>query len=147
MDKQLIEDIIESIFAAMPVMQRRMLSFVDNHISQGLTHSHFAILGMLNRTDALAVSEIGKRLWISKPQMTAMIDKLVDLQYVVRTPDIKDRRVIHISLTEEGEKFLIQARAIIKKNLAEKVSHLSLEDLELLAQSLKNITNIGSKLE
>lgn len=142
-----VDNIVENLFAAMPVIHRKLLNFLDESISHGLSHYYFAILGMLSRVDALAVSDIGKRLWISKPQMTAMIDKMVALGLVARSPSAEDRRVIHISLTARGNEFLNEAKDNIKKNVAAKVSHLSQEDLKLLAVSLKNIINIGSRLE
>jgi DNA-binding MarR family transcriptional regulator len=147
MEKSLVDSIVENLFAVMPVIHRKLLDFSDDKIGHGLSHYYYAILGMLSRTDSLAVSEIGKRLWISKPQMTAMIDKMVALGLVIRVPGVEDRRIVRISLTAAGINFLNQARDSIKKNVEKKISHISQDDLELLAVSLKNIKDIGSRLE
>ncbi|SQC01138.1 MarR family winged helix-turn-helix transcriptional regulator [Clostridium tetanomorphum] len=61
------------------------------------------VLGVLYEEESLPISEIGKKLEISKPQMTVIIDKLIKQDLVERIPDKKDRRVININLTTKGK--------------------------------------------
>jgi DNA-binding MarR family transcriptional regulator len=139
--------IVENLIAAIPVIHRKLVNFLDDNISQGLSHHHFSILGVLIKRGPLPVSEIGRRLMMSKPQMTAMIDKLFSLGLVARTSDPEDRRIINISITDQGKKVLHKAVVRIKENLEKKLVHLSQEDIELLSNALKNINIIGSKLD
>jgi len=44
------------------------------------------------------MSEIGKHLGIPKPNVTALIDKLIDEKLSERLPDKTDRRIIKIKL-------------------------------------------------
>ncbi len=43
------------------------------------------------------MSEIGRRVYISKSNMTSLIDKLVENGLAERIPDTNDRRVINIT--------------------------------------------------
>ncbi len=145
--KQISQEIIQNLLGAIPVIHRKLTAVLDDGVGQGLTHYHFAILGMLSRTESLTASEIGRRLIVSKPQMTAIIDKLVDSGLVARQPDSKDRRIINIYLTEQGKEVLDKAVRLVQKNFEKKFTQLSREDLDLLCQSLRNIRNIGVKIE
>ncbi len=147
MENNIIEEIIENIFAIHPIIHRNLINVIDESISQGFSHDHFAILGMLSRLDALPVSEIGRRISISKPQMTVMIDKLADSGLVMRKSDSADRRIIHISITESGRELLKRAREHIIANLKKKLSDLSDADIELMSRSLADIKMVGLKIK
>lgn len=49
---------------------------------------------------------------ISKSQVSQAVDFLVELEYLTRTPDVEDRRLLHLSMTGEGRKVAAQAQAI-----------------------------------
>lgn len=49
------------------------------------------------------LSELAEKLKITKPSVTAMIDKLEKLQYVERIQSDTDRRSAHVHLTPKGE--------------------------------------------
>jgi DNA-binding MarR family transcriptional regulator len=139
-----IAEIVENLFAAMPIIHRKLINSLDENL--GISHHHFAVLGMLSRSGDLAVSEIAKRLWISKPQMTAVIDKLVTLKLVARKPDEGDRRVIYITLNPAGQKVLDHGRLTMQSVISQKLVDLEPEDLETLAVALKNINKIGAMI-
>jgi DNA-binding MarR family transcriptional regulator len=142
-----LAEIVENLFTAMPVIHRKLIIILDESTGLGISHHHFAVLGMLSRQGSLPVSEIGSRLWISRPQMTAVIDKLVALGLVSRKPDEKDRRVIHIELTSSGKMVVDQGRKTLQAAIAQKLANLTTADLETLAKSLKNINEIGARIE
>lgn len=50
------------------------------------------VLGVLYEEESLPISEIGKKLEISKPQMTVIIDKLIKQDLVERIPDKKRQK-------------------------------------------------------
>lgn len=144
---QIIEEIVENLFAAIPIIHRKLINSLDEGIGLGISHHDFAILGLLSRMGALPVSEIGKRLWISKPQMTAVIDKLFALKLVDRKQDATDRRVIHISLTSTGQEVLAKGRKTLQAGITQRLADLTAQDLNTLATALKSINDIGSKIE
>ena len=67
-----------------------------------------------------AMSGLAEALRISMPNLTPLVDKLIDAQLVTRKPHAGDRRVILITLTENGTKFIKEykrrVRAILKEN-------------------------------
>jgi MarR family transcriptional regulator, organic hydroperoxide resistance regulator len=146
-DSKLIENISENLIGILPVIHRKLINILDEGIELELSHYHFAILGMLSKFNDLSVSEIGRRLLISKPQMTAILDKLVDFGLVSRSQRPEDRRIVYISLTPQGEQFLARALETLNNNMAVKLANLSEADLLSFAAALKTIKEVGAKIE
>lgn len=147
MEESQIDSIVENLIAMLPIFHRKLINVVDAGMSSGLSHYHFAILGMLSKRGALPVSEFSRQLLISKPQMTAMLDKLVERKLIARLADERDRRIVLISLTIAGRRVLNRAIENIRNSIAQKMTYLDSGDVNLFAASLKNIVEIGNKFE
>lgn len=106
----------------------------------------YAALGLLNKED-LTMSELGRRLERSKPNMTAIINGMIKGGAVRRLPDKKDRRVVRISVTRKGVRLLEERKRAVRGSIAMNLSRLSDLDLETLCDSLENINSIAAKLE
>jgi DNA-binding MarR family transcriptional regulator len=138
--------IVQNVLGVLPMIHKKLVQAVDIEAGTGLTRYHYAILGILSKSGPLPVSVVGNRLFISKPQMTAIIDRLVELKLVIREPDREDRRIINISVTDQGKTVLGDAVEKIKKDLVVKIAALSEQDRKLLSESLKNLARIGTVL-
>jgi DNA-binding MarR family transcriptional regulator len=141
-----LELAISNLFSLFPVVQKKLMNPEKFSGNCDLSHSHFQIILILNEFGILPVSEIGKKLMISRPNMTPLIDKLIKEGLVRRLPSETDRRVINIDLTDYGRKFLEEQQKIMASFLKERFSSLPDEDLIQLAASLENIKKVFLKL-
>jgi DNA-binding MarR family transcriptional regulator len=141
-----LERAVTNLFALFPLVKKKFMNPDSIGIQCDLSHSHFQILILLNEIGILPVSEIAKKLMISRPNMTPLIDKLIEEGLVKRIPSETDRRVIHIALTDEGNKFLEDHQKLMSNYLKKRFSCLSDEDLIQLAQSLENIKKVFLKI-
>lgn len=147
MKNSAVDSIVEDLFQIFPLIMKKFLKIEDECALRDISHHHMAVMGMIYQLGILPVSEIGRRLLISKPQMTHLINKLISLKMVGRLPDKADRRVINIKLTEKGKMVLEEYRDLIRKNIRRKLSCLKDDELEELSISLRRLRDIGSKLE
>ena len=93
------------------------------------------------------MSEIGRLVYISKSNMTSLIDKLVYEGLAERLPDKNDRRVINIALTDKGKNLLKDWRKHSNNEIKMNLSTLSNEDLEKLYESVKKIKDILLRMD
>lgn len=121
-------------------------SLSESDIDVNITPLHFEILMLLEEEGTLHVAEIGSRLQIAKAQMTQLVRKLVDLNFIERTLDATDRRIINISLTEPGRKILAEHKQNVMASMQEIMSNLSDRELEELSISLKKLQAILLRL-
>jgi DNA-binding MarR family transcriptional regulator len=104
------------------------------------------VLGILKKRGELPMSEIGRRVHVSKSNMTSLIDKLVEEGLVERLPDKMDRRVINIAITDKGKGLLWNWRKYSNNEIRKNLSDLSDEDLEKFYESVENIKDILNKI-
>ena len=142
-----VDVITEDLLYILPLLHRKLLKIEFEQIDVGLSRLHFIILRILSHHGPLAISEIGKRLFIPKPQMTALVDKLIQHGMVDRLPDTEDRRVINIDLTEKGKETLNECDKLIRSSIRQKLSSLSPSALQELMQTTSRLREIGAKLE
>ena len=119
---------------------------LDSIREENFSRYHLEIMSVLEREGTLYVSEIGEILQIARPQMTRLIDELIDLGMVERNMDIEDRRRINITLTDKGSTTFKKVRGIIRGSISAKLSGLKDEDLEELSVALRKIADIALKL-
>ncbi|MGB9979631.1 MarR family winged helix-turn-helix transcriptional regulator [Methanobacterium sp.] len=109
---------------------------------------YYQVLGtLINTGSSLSISEIGKMLYISKPNMTALIDKLVKDGNVNRSRSSEDRRIIKVEITEEGRNFMFHAQKSVEINIKENLSNLDSTEIQILNESLENIRKLFIKIQ
>jgi DNA-binding MarR family transcriptional regulator len=75
-----------------------------------LTISQLQYIDAIQGLGAPCISEVARRLGVTKPSTTSGINNLVRLGFVTKTPSRDDRRVIQVGLTESARR-LVAARA------------------------------------
>ena len=108
-------------------------------------HSHIKVLFYLIHHGPISISKMAKELCISKPNMTPVIDKLVEDGLVTRDYDPNDRRVILIQSTDKALDFLKEGKEYIKEDIREKLSTLDNNDINIISNSLDDLLAIINK--
>ena len=86
-------------------------------IGAGLTRPEFDVLGTLRRVDRdLTPGRLARETFSSGAAVTKRVRQLADRGLVERRPDARDRRVAHLTLTDEG-------RALIDRLLPEQLAY------------------------
>ena len=147
MKDEALNSIMVNLFYVSRLFHKKLMRIELKGENRYISRPLLAIMALLDESGLLPVSEIGKRLLIPKPQMTHFVDRLLKLGLVERLPDIKDRRIINVTLTEEGRAALAERKESIGTNIRKKLSCLQNDEVEKLSASLKILRNIGEKIE
>jgi DNA-binding MarR family transcriptional regulator len=116
----------------------------DPLFSSHLTLSQLKILLLLSRDGNVAGGELARRLGVGLATLSGMIDRLVVQDLVVRTEDLRDRRVRRIGLTRTGAELIgsiITAGAEKQRRL---LSRLSAEELRVVGQAMEMLVNVAT---
>lgn len=140
-----LDSIMDSMIHLPPVFAKKLMKADLGGIDPGLSRLHFAIMGVLSG-GTLPVSELAKTLMITKPQMTHLVEQLVKKNVIERQPDARDRRVIHLALTEKGLALRDAVQQKVEENIREVLAGLSTEELKSMAEALETLRKIGAKL-
>ena len=79
-----------------------IVSELERHGVEGIVPSHGDILACLYQNDLVTMKEISQFIHRTKPTVTVLVNKLVELGYVIREKDSSDNRITYIKLTEKG---------------------------------------------
>lgn len=88
----------------------------------------------------MRVSDISKLLQVTSPTVTQMLNQLENKHFIHRYVDRVDRRVIRVTLTEEGRKFTDETVDSIRKQLNHLVEYLGEADSLQLVLLMRKIS-------
>jgi DNA-binding MarR family transcriptional regulator len=139
-----IDKIIENLIYLHPLLSKSLTRSMRAKTS--LNPGSLYILGILSRHEILSMSEIGCKLSMQKPHVTAQIDKLIAEEMVERLFDPNDRRIINIKLTEKGKEDFKTIKQDISKDMREQIEKLDEQKLTLLSDSTQQVRDILSEI-
>jgi DNA-binding MarR family transcriptional regulator len=148
MKNNTVDNIVENLLNVLPIIEKKLLKIDSLYVNCEirLSRLHVGIMGTIYH-EQLPISGIAKKFLIPKPQMTLLINHLVDAGIVTRTPNKDDRRVTDLMLTEKGNAILKRCDKYLKNNVKKQLYHFSETEVEELALSLKKLREVGTVLE
>jgi DNA-binding MarR family transcriptional regulator len=126
----------EAQFLITVVSQRIM----DIFRRQGFSWVRYNVLRKLSEAPGkrMLMSEIGGQ-FVSPTNVTKVVDSLVDLDYLRKVQDLKDRRRIWAELTSEGEAAFDQAIDLVVENTNRMWKSISGREKSLLIHVLSKV--------
>ena len=97
-NESLIDSVAQNLFLALPIFRKRLLHMDVIQREFNVPLSHVQVMAMLNDNGSMNVSEISRRLGIAKPNITPLIDRLIEDRYVERKRDENDRRMVNVNI-------------------------------------------------
>jgi DNA-binding MarR family transcriptional regulator len=84
-----------------------------------------------------SLSHLAEHLGLTLPSVSKLVDGLVKQKLITRKESTADRRKLTLVLTQAGADIVDSARADARANLAQKLKHLSDNDLETISQAMQ----------
>lgn len=106
---------------------------------EGIVTSHGDIIYALFKNKRMTMAEIANKIGRDKSTVTALIDKLVKLGYVIKERDTEDTRVVYVTLTKKGYELEPIFEAVSAKLLEVFYLGISEEEKEELTKILNKI--------
>jgi len=128
----------------LPMRFRRVIKEEGGHL---MVSPHHWALKTLGVEGSMPMSTLAKRMDVTKQYVTAIVAQLVDEGLVERRQDPNDRRVVMVSLTENGREVLAERRRKVKEAFVRRLSKLSDEDREQFLHVVRELRSIISKME
>lgn len=148
MEDENIDELFTGLLLSVPIFIRELLRIGSVVIKNAeLTKPHISLLFLLKAKGPCKMSSLGKMLYVSKPNVTILVEKLVEFNMVKRTLDEKDRRLIYIEITDTGRDFLKECVESMKGVFCENIKKFSPEDLNILKQTLGNMRMFIEKMD
>ena len=151
MRDQILSKVNADLLSVPPLVSRlirkKLVMKTPGEAEMELKMPHFEIMRILKEEGTLHPAEIGEKLCIAKAQMTHLVDKLVELDFVKREWGTDDRRTLNITLTGNGNKLLDDQDKLFVNAIRENMIALSDTELETLSNSLRVLRSTLLKLQ
>lgn len=118
---------------------RTMTNSWNKYNDNGITAAQGFFLEKLELEGPQKVSQIAEALCYTSGAITALTDKLIASGYVERERTEEDRRVVYLSITEEGRNMLGAVRQRRKANVEKFFGDLPDEDIDHLIRIFKQV--------
>lgn len=147
MDEEITSPLSEEFFKLLMQIHKKIIKPDEFMKGLSIPPSHGKVIFYLAQKGPSSVSNIAKALCISKPNMTPIIDKLLEEGFVTRSEDPNDRRILRIEITQKAMDIFKTKRHLAIASLQATLSTLEEEDQNTLKEILPKFNDIISKLE
>ncbi len=114
-------------------------------LSLDLTMGQFKAMATLTINGAQPVGELGRRLGISEPAASLLVDKLEELGLAVRERDPQDRRRTLVTATAAAEELAARLRQGREEHILAWLGALSDEELGGLTRGFRGLMRIAAE--
>ena len=104
-----------------------------------LTPPQFYVLATIGYAGGLPFGEIGAKMMVTVSNLTGIVDRLEEKKLVTRQRDAKDRRVVHVVLTEKGAKLYKTTIPVFEKSVSEIFTTLAKPEQKELSGLLRKL--------
>ncbi|HAG11224.1 MAG TPA: transcriptional regulator [Desulfotomaculum sp.] len=144
MEEDSLSPSLERLEITLQQLIRRIHEKMDVFMAQGVTGSQFFVMKRIHERGKMTVSEVANELNVSLSAITALTDRLFKIGLIKRDRDEKDRRLVWLTMTPQGEKTLQDCGAnrqeVFKKYLGD------LTQGDLTQEDLTSLINICDKI-
>jgi len=141
MDK---EHLAENILSFVPLMMKR---FTKGFSHAQISRQQFELLFLIQKFNGKSMSFFSKKMMVSKPNLTTLSDKLIQEGWIERVFDPRDRRIICLTITDKGKKFITLHKNKMKQLLVKNFEGLTVQDIQRLNELLEEMRSIFDKIQ
>jgi MarR family transcriptional regulator, 2-MHQ and catechol-resistance regulon repressor len=111
----------------------------------GLTPPQFYVLATIGYAGGLPFGEIGAKMMVTVSNLTGIVDRLEEKKLVIRKRDEKDRRVVHVLLTDKGAKLYKSTIPLFEKSISQVFASIDKSQQKELAALLRKLNHASAE--
>lgn len=104
------------------------------------------ILNIIHLEGTTTSSNLSKRLNIPISNISRSVNTLNNLGYLIKKQDLKDKRIVYLSLSQKALEFISTILANSQETFLERFNVLSLEEIETISMSLSTLKGLFIKM-
>ncbi|MGE5595355.1 MAG: MarR family winged helix-turn-helix transcriptional regulator [Hyphomicrobiales bacterium] len=140
-DPQTLDAAVTAMFRVSALLDAMRLRIWD---AEGLTVTQLRLLGHVHESPGISNAELAERLYVTRPSVSALLERLERGGFIRREISQSDRRGICIWLEERGKNAVTNVRAESREYARRLMEDLSNEDLREIAAALQKLATAGA---
>lgn len=136
--KNLVDQYIDINFS----IEKNATQLIKSQISGDLTNDQHYMLRYINKVEICTSTELAEIFQVQKSAITAIINRLWEKGLIKRTRDVKDRRVVYLTLTNSGKELFEQTESRINQVVATFIKQFDREEIESFMKTYSKLNKI-----
>jgi DNA-binding MarR family transcriptional regulator len=133
-------DIVDEIVGQLePLVARQRKSLVEAGCFRHISSTHLHVLYMLATSGRMPMSRLAEQLDVSLPNVTGIVERMVERGMVERSRPEDDRRVVEVRICPSGRALLDEIDMVKRQQMANVINRLSPEQQE---RALRTFTEL-----
>lgn len=142
MDQLEIKDIIDRYIATSHDVWKRGEYLVKEEIYENLTNDQLYLLRYIFQNGKCTTTELAEAFYVNKSAITAIISRLVEKKLVERSQDQDDRRIVYLTLTEDGRNLYLKMDAKVHKIVESFITQFDQQEISQFIKTYEKLANI-----
>lgn len=139
-ERPVLEETVNSFYAASALLDAMRLRIWD---VERLTVTQLRMLVFLSQEEGLSNADLAERLFVTRPSVSALLDRLERGGFIRREVAPDDRRGIRIWLEERGRQAVSTLREESRQYARDLMGSLSDDELEAIRAALDKLVATG----
>jgi len=107
-----------------------------------ITIPQLVCLREIHENGPIALGALSKIVYVNSSTVTGIVDRLERRNLVRRTRVSKDRRQIHVEITEEGLEFIANAPGPLEEKFTQRISKLDKDEVKAILFAIEKLVTM-----
>ena len=143
-DESLVDEAMEQLDGLMAYRRR---AFCSHQFRREVSLPQLQVLMELQEVEPVTVGELARRLSISAPSTSSIVDRMEEHGLVERVRNSEDRRVVHVAVTERGRELVSEFTGLRREHMQRMFDMMTADELRDVIRGLEAMSRMFARLE
>lgn len=140
----LVDQILEQLE---PIVARQRRAIAREGCLRQISSTQLHVLFLLISGGELTMGRLAEQLDVSRPNVTGIVERMVERGLVERTRSDDDRRVVAVRATDAGRRTVEEIDTIRRSQMAALLERLSLQEQQRALQTFRDLRRAAGEIE
>ncbi|MCM3002709.1 MarR family winged helix-turn-helix transcriptional regulator [Priestia koreensis] len=141
-------ELAQSVQMSLIAINKKLRPIVDKNLQPyKITGPQFHVMHMIAKEGLTRVTQLADLMNVKPSAITVLMDRLIDRDLVERVHSERDRRVVMVSLSEQGKALLEEMTESHRKLMNHYFTQFSVEELNTFYQLFEKLDDVISNTE
>ena len=145
--EKISEQFVQNLLLVMPNWHAKLIKPFKDTLNREMSLETYYCLETVKRCGGITMTNLARELKVPKQQVTKLIDKLSEYQFVERVSNERDRRSVRIQLTPKASAYLDEYYLKNRVFIQMLEEQLTEEELQRLNEAARVLNEILPKLK
>ena len=142
MDKDQVTQLIHRYTKVSFIVNRLAESMIKDQLADALTNGQFYMLRYIQQQGTCTSSNLAEAFFVNKSAITAVISRLKDKGLINRVRNEDDRRVVYLTLSENGKNLFTETEMKIQLLLEKFISEFNEDEISAFITTYEKLSSI-----